>query len=256
MTDAAGRFALGPLWEVAASTHTWDELADHIPAGPARSLAAHERVLRGEDLSGDDSIDAMALELPLVLGAWEAYPVATYRSSKAEFPSPPHDLGGPIELPGAGPEADGRFEAEALESIAIPWQEQSNGRVAVAATEGSAESAVAALGHGEAVVRELELGEAAAHLCWVGSSGGAYGRRRGSPMGRFGLWWLVAALADLEWPPDPGEIGDAGAGMRWLLWEPTGETHGWSGSIAVEADGRAWALYAVDDHREEDALAE
>src|SRR5512137_2091018 len=49
--EGAGRFALGPLWEVAASTHSWEELAPHLPGGPARALAAHERVVRGEDLT-------------------------------------------------------------------------------------------------------------------------------------------------------------------------------------------------------------
>ena len=46
----AGRFALGPLSEVAASTHTWAELAPHAPPGPLAAVTAHERVVRGEDL--------------------------------------------------------------------------------------------------------------------------------------------------------------------------------------------------------------
>jgi len=46
LVEGAGRFALGPLSEVAASTHTWAELAPHAPAGPVAALAAHERVVR------------------------------------------------------------------------------------------------------------------------------------------------------------------------------------------------------------------
>src|ERR687886_2054106 len=48
-----GRFAHGPLTEVAASTHRWDELVDHIDIPQIAAYVAQERVLRGEDLSGD-----------------------------------------------------------------------------------------------------------------------------------------------------------------------------------------------------------
>jgi len=34
LVPGAGRFALGPLSEVAASSHTWAELAPHVPPGP------------------------------------------------------------------------------------------------------------------------------------------------------------------------------------------------------------------------------
>src|SRR3990172_6099053 len=82
--EPAGRFALGPLWEVAASTHSWAELGPHLPSGPTRALAAHERVMRGEDVQGDPTIDPAVLEIPLMLERWEPqYPVATYRSSQA-----------------------------------------------------------------------------------------------------------------------------------------------------------------------------
>ena len=57
VTEEAGRFALGPLWEVAASTHACDVLDPHLAPGPSRSLAAHERVLRGEDLRDADVDD-------------------------------------------------------------------------------------------------------------------------------------------------------------------------------------------------------
>ena len=46
--EGAGRFALGPLWEVAASTHQWDDLAPHVDDSQLRTLIAHERLLRGE----------------------------------------------------------------------------------------------------------------------------------------------------------------------------------------------------------------
>src|SRR5581483_2489822 len=51
VAEAVGHFALGPLAEVAASTHTWSELAPHAGSGPPAAMAAHERVVRGEDLT-------------------------------------------------------------------------------------------------------------------------------------------------------------------------------------------------------------
>ncbi len=52
LVEGAGRFAPGPLPEVAAQGHSWDELAPAIPPGAPAMYAAHERVLRGEDLRG------------------------------------------------------------------------------------------------------------------------------------------------------------------------------------------------------------
>ena len=75
LVEGAGRFALGPLTEVAASTHTWDELAPHLDAGPLAAITAHERVIRGEDLTRDERVDPSVLTVPLVLEDWEAgYP--------------------------------------------------------------------------------------------------------------------------------------------------------------------------------------
>ena len=52
VTEGAGRFALGPLPEVAASTHLWEELSPHLASGPFRAITAHECVVRGKDLTG------------------------------------------------------------------------------------------------------------------------------------------------------------------------------------------------------------
>jgi hypothetical protein len=255
VTETAGRFALGPLWEVAASTHPWSALVPHLPEGPARSLVAHERVLRGEDLRGDGSIDPGVIELPLVLESWEpVYPLAVYGSSRAEFASPR-----PVELrpwslpppPDAMASGDG---VEALLALALPWAERSNGTAAAAEVAGDAAAAVAALEVGPVVAAAISGPEALAWMAWTGASGGAYGRRRGGPLGRFAAWWAVAALTGLEWPVAADDLGVACRRLEWHRWEPQGSTHGWSASLAVSdpATGRAWALYAVDDLREGD----
>lgn len=76
-------------------------------------------------------------------------------------------------------------------------------------------------------------------------------------MGRFGAWWAAAALAGVEWPPDPDDFVNDLASLRWVLWEPQEAPPGWSGSIAAESpdEGIAWALLAVDQHREEEEEA-
>ncbi|GIU91351.1 MAG: hypothetical protein KatS3mg011_0257 [Acidimicrobiia bacterium] len=64
------RHTLGPLTEVAASSHTWKELAPHLEAEPARAVVAHERVVRGEPV-GPGEVDPTVLELPTHLAPWE-----------------------------------------------------------------------------------------------------------------------------------------------------------------------------------------
>ena len=93
LVAGTGRFALGPLAEVAASTHTWAELRPHLGPTPEAGMVAHERVVRGEDLTGDDHVDPTVLELPLRLQPWEPdYPLATYRAHKIEVADvPPPD---------------------------------------------------------------------------------------------------------------------------------------------------------------------
>jgi hypothetical protein len=253
--EGAGRFALGPLWEVAASTHTWAELADHIPDGPARSMAAHERVIRGEDLTGAEDVDPHVLEMPLRLEDWEPdYPAAVYRSDTADFSTPDRPTLAPTDLPEPGPPVGDPAIREALYDLGRVWAEQSNGTCRVAAVEGPALGAIAALGEERAAVGAVDPAVAMAWMAWAGASGGAYGRRRGTPSGRFAAWWVAAALADLEWPVDPGELFAAAGAMRWYLWEPAGRVGGWNLHVAVEAgSGVAHAVAAIDDRRDDDS---
>ena len=89
-----GRFSPGPLAEVAASTHSWDELAPHLTDPPLAAVVAQERVVRGEDLASDRSVPRQLVEVPLALAWWEPeYPVATYRPEGGDFPYPAPDAG-------------------------------------------------------------------------------------------------------------------------------------------------------------------
>ncbi|MFH1331516.1 MAG: hypothetical protein ABIJ48_12840 [Actinomycetota bacterium] len=254
VVEGAGRFALGPLWEVAASAHTWEELRPHVPAGPARALAAHERAVRGEDLAADPSIDPGVLDLPLVLQEWEpGYPRAVFHPDKADFPTPARPALRPLPLPEAGSALEDDQTVEALLDLARPWAEQSNGRVEAVLVEGSAAAAIAALGHGEVLAAEVDGPTALAWMTWAAASGGAYGRRRGSAVGRAAAWWALAAIADLEWPVAPERLGAALAAVRWLAWEPPDFTLGWGLHLAGEllGEGLGFAVTAADTRREE-----
>ncbi|HEV2810282.1 MAG TPA: hypothetical protein VGV93_07805 [Acidimicrobiales bacterium] len=252
LVEGAGRFALGPLSEVAASTHTWADLSPHLTPGPVAGLVAHERVLRGEATGGEEKPGTDVLELPLALQPWEpAYAVATYRADGAEFPSTPLPPLRLRTLPAAGLAVGDAQVPAALAALVEPWVVESNGTAATVAVRGTAEAAIAALGHGEARVGDLRSGPALAAMAWAGASGGAHGRRRGAAVGRFGAWWALSALAGLldDWPVPPADLGAAASELRWLHWQPaSGPTPGWSLHLAIEdpEDNLAWAIAAVD----------
>lgn len=108
LRPGAARFALGPLTEVAAATHTWQELAPHLDSAVVAGTVAQERVLRGEDLRGDPRTHPEVLELPLALAPWEPrYALATYRSDRLDVDDPPDP---PEPEPAGGNPAAARLE--------------------------------------------------------------------------------------------------------------------------------------------------
>jgi hypothetical protein len=247
IAEGAGRFAPGPLAEVAASTHTWLELAPHIEAGPLLSITAHERVVRGDDLTNDARVDPLVLPLPLVLQHWEpVYPVALYRPDDADFPLPASPALVPVDLPLAPHEwTTDADEALALRGLTATWLTDSNGRADAVAVEGSALTAIAALGVTRARVATIGLADAIALMAWAGASGGAAGRRRGMAWGRFLAWECAAELSGVDIEDDVGGAADE---LRWYVWDTGTADTGWSLRLAVEDDeaGCAWALAATD----------
>lgn len=243
VSEGSALFTLGPLAEVAASTKTWSEIEPYLSEGPERPTLAAERVVRGESGIGPIA------DLPDRLQEWEPrYPVATYKSDKVETPSPPPPDVDQIDLPHtatkiADPESEG-----ALADLVQPWAEQSNGHRDTATVEGDAAAAIRALGLTRARAGLLTPREALAWMCWAGASGGAHGRRRGAAAGRYGAWWVVAALCDLDWPPDPDEIGQAAEGLTWYWFDDGAPGTGWELRLAVEDPqaGLAWTIAALD----------
>jgi hypothetical protein len=248
--EGAGRYALGPLWEVAASTHPWTDLEPHLSDTRLRAFAGHERVIRGDVVSPAD-IDLHVVDVPLEIAPWEPkYPVAEYRPDQASFPERELPDMEWLELGEPGDVVAHDDAAEALLDLVRVWIDDSSGRGEARAVSGTAASAIRALGLRRVRITEVGLGDAMAMMTWVGASGGAQGKRRGTPVGRAGAWWALACLLGLElqWPADPDELGSEGAALRWFAWDPGDRVGGWNFHLAVEdpVDGLAWAVSAVD----------
>jgi hypothetical protein len=119
--------------------------------------------------------------------------------------------------------------------------------------EGTAPDAIRAVSPGPADGAPLGFPEALGLMAWAGANGGAYGSRRGGAVGRSSGWAVVAALADLAWPPDPAEVEGAGARLSWWRWEPHRRIGGWHLGIAAHdpEEGLAWAISGRDQLDEE-----
>jgi hypothetical protein len=254
LESGAGRFALGPLPEVAASTHRWADLAPYLPMTPAAAMFAHERVVRGDDLSGDPRAVSLppVLDLPLILQPWEpSYAMASYEADGVEAPFPSVVVGEVVAVVDErGETLDDPMAVTALNDLAGAWTTESNGRSSAIAVAGSASSAVRALGAPAPRLSVVSLADALAMSAWAAASGGAHGRRRGAAAGRFAAWWATAAVTGLldEWPIDPSELGSVAAGLRWYQWDAGEPESGWVLRLAVEdpEEGLAWAVAAVD----------
>ena len=255
LEEDTGRFSIGPLTEVIAQTHTWAALASLLPSGPRAAFVAHERVIRGEVIDSKGLPDV--LEMPFALQPWEpAYPAAVYTADSATFDAP--------ELPtsfnainedhapnGDPPERiDDDDVALAVRQLVEPWTAESNGTADVVCVEGVVRDALAVLGVAGARLCPISAGHALQWLTWAGASGGAFGRRRGTALGRFGAWWLVAALGGVidEWPINPNALGELANELQWYWWDAGEPPLGWQLQIAVEfrAEGLAWAISARD----------
>ncbi len=139
LVEGAGRFAPGPLPEVAASTHEWAELAPHAPPGPAAVLAAHERVVRGEDLTGQTLPGPPVLDLPLRLAGWEPeYLLAHYRPDGVDLPGPQSPALAPVEVPSRSPDGSHDPATHALLDAVRAWTEGSEGRAEATTVRGDA----------------------------------------------------------------------------------------------------------------------
>lgn len=250
-----GRFVLGPLTEVAASNHTWDELVEHISMPHVAAYVAQERVLRGEDLSGDVRAHPDVLELPLWLLEWEpTYCLATYRSDVVEV-AEPWDPRAPLQtaLRTDAPELDEPELEAGLLDLVTPWTNESNGAARSVVVEGDGPAAASALALDELRIAPLDPDEALQRIAWAAASGGVHGRRRGAAFGRSAAWATVALLADSSWPAEPDALGRDLARLTWYRWDEGESEKGWVLRLAVEDAENGWAAaVAATDLAEED----
>jgi len=253
LDEESGRFTIGPLTEVVAQHHDLASLRAHLRPSPRLGFIAHERAVRGEQVDPTGLIDV--LDLPFTLQSWEPeYALATYSDEGIDAPAPPRpNLDRFVSVEGqTAPEVGDDQVIPAVRQLLEPWTASSNGRADVVCVEGGAADALATLGIAHPRLAVITAGEALAWLAWAGASGGAHGRRRGNAIGRFGAWWLLAALADAidDWPVDPDELGDLAADLAWYWWDAGEPQLGWELQLVIEdrEDGLAWAISARDAH--------
>jgi hypothetical protein len=249
--DDGAAFAIGPLPEVAAQSHEWHELAPHIPSGAPAVLAAHERVVRGDDLSELTLPGPPVLDVPLRLAEWEpAYALAEYRSDRADFPMPAIPTLHPTKLAKAPRDVERDEASRTLVELVRVWTAGSDGRADAVSVNGGPLDAIAALGPRDSRVTTIDGPLAISLMAWAGASGGAHGRRPGAAAGRFAAWWAAGALTGLldDWPPDPDRLGAELAALDFVAWDGGEPDTGWRLHLAVgdPTHGRAWAIAATD----------
>lgn len=250
LESVAARWSHGPLTEVAASTHTWAELAPHIDDPVIGAFVAQERVLRGEDLRGDRRAHPEVLEMPLHLVSWEpSYPLATFGTDfveVAEVDEPKVQMKEVVRR--AAEELDDPELVGAMVDLVIPWTTESNGAARAVVVEGDAVAAASLLTYDTLLVGPLTPAEAIQRIGWAAASGGARGRRRGAARGRQLTWQFAALLTDMQWPPSPDDLGAALGDLAWSRWDEGPSVEGWVLRFAVADDVSGWgaALSATD----------
>lgn len=237
------RFLLGPLTEVAASTHRWAELAPHLTNPQSAAYFAQERVLRGEGLADDDGTHPEVLELPLELMPWEpTYALATYRSDHVEV-AEPWEPKAPLQEREPRPAAEAADDeaVNVLLDLVAPWTNESNGAARAVVVDGDGLGAASRLTFSSLRFAPLTSEEALQRMAWAAAAGGAHGRRRGAAFGRFAAWYTTAVLAGYDWPADPSDIASADSHLRWFRWDEGAPEEGWVLRLAVEDPEEGWA---------------
>lgn len=250
LTTDTARFSHGPLTEVAASSHTWDELAPHIEGSQLSAYVAQERVLRGEVLTDDDRTHPEVLDLPLELVDWEpTYTLATYKPTLVEV-AEPWEPKSPMTAARLDPalELDEPTLSDSLLELVQPWTSESNGAARAMVVEGDAVGAASHLVLERLLIGSLEPEEVVQRLAWAAASGGAHGRRRGAAFGRFLTWYTSALLTDLSWPVPADALGEGIAGLNWYRFDEGDPEEGWILRLAVEDPANGWsaAIAATD----------
>lgn len=259
LNEDTSRFGIGPLTEVVAQNHVWSDVADLLDPGPRRELVAHERALRGDDV---EVTEHMVLDLPPARQRWEPdYVFPTYGDSDVSHPNPLDGVAfdwRPVSLGDPDPASllDDEDTDDALRRLVEPWTATSGGRARTVVVEGEPDDALAHLGLASAEIADLDAEQAVHWLVWCGASGGAHGRRRGMASGRFGAWWLLAAMGgfvedwdDLHHRRELSRaVADTVSELQWSRWRSI-DRHGYELRLCARhpGEGVSFALSAHDD---------
>lgn len=247
LDDTARTFMPGPVSEILAVHHTWTDLEPFLAPSHDRSLFAHERSLRGDDI---DPAEPSLIDIPVALQDWEPrYAPASYDDDGVVTDAPL--LPRPTEhlRSAAGEQVDDPETTMAFRTLLDPWTSQSNGSARCVTAEGGVHEALHALGVDECSAGRLDARTGLEVLAWAGASGGAHGRRRGLASGRSHAWWFLSVFTGLDedWPCDPDELGGVISGLEWWQWSAP-ENGGWNVNLVIvdNAEGLACALHAHD----------
>ena len=249
LDDTARTFMPGPVSEILAVYHRWDDLEEHLADGHDRSLVAHERALRGDTI---DQHETSVLELPFETQPWEPhYELASYNDDGVDFPAPELPTARESISTSAASPIDDPDTTTAFRRLVEAWTSQSNGSASIAVVEGGLEEALGALGINKARIASVSPQEALSLLAWAGASGGAHGKRRGTATGRSDAWWFVATFTGLAegWPCDSDELGDVIESLQYYVFETdSSRNSGWNLELVIcdPDEGLSVALRAHD----------
>lgn len=253
LDDTARTFMPGPVPEILAVHHSWDDLLPHLEHGHDRGLFAYERALRG-DMVNDN--EPLILDIPIALQPWEPhYLYASYNDSgvveKTPQVSPISDTVTVIGQPTTP--IDDIDTTDAFRTMVNAWTAQSNGTAVAHVVEGDVAEALGSLGFVdiESDVRQVSHHDAWTLLTWAASTGAAHGKRRGTATGRSDVWWMFAQFAGLTdtWPPDADECGEIAQSCRYYVFNnDKTPTAGWGLRLVVvdPDEGLSLALNAHD----------
>ena len=248
----ASRFTLGPLTEVIAQEHVWQELVSRLPYSPQSTFVAYECALRGQTIDEPDALFP-ALEIPVSCGSWEpAYQLAEYADNEATFPAPPLPASSNAKSvsTSVGQQLADPKISQAAFHLVDAWIVQSNGKCETVLTDGDCAHALGALGVSSAHLRSLTSASAMAWMAWASASGGAHGRRRGAATGRLSAWWMLAALDHSlgSWPISNLQAHEIAEQWTWSWWDSGEPPTGWQLQLVAhnETTNQAWAINASD----------
>jgi len=253
LDDTARTFMPGPVSEILAVHHSWDELAPHLPPGHDRALVAHERSLRGDAI---EPREPSLLDIPIAPQPWEpTYALATCDDDGFDTPPPPCTPAWSPVTARSTDLVDALSDDEtvhAFRQMMSPWTAGSNGTAHATVVRGDARVALAVHTRAGAThLAPITPAEAVAQIAWAAASGGAHGRRRGAATGRSEAWWLLAVFTGMDepWPADADEFGAViGALECFMARTERASAAGWEIDLVLEDrdEGISVAMSARD----------